>query len=348
MPVRVGIFGYGTIGKRVADAVLKFSDEFELVGVVKPTPDYEAEIAVSKGIKVYTYSDKLKDFEKLGIPVAGTAEELLDKVDVVIDATPGKVGKEMKEKYYAPRGKPAIFQGGEKADVADVSFNALANYDRAVGAKYIRVVSCNTTGICRLLASFLLHGLKIRKVRVYLVRRGADPKEHKRGPINDVVPDPVTVPSHHGPDVKTVIPEINIVTMAVAVPVTLMHLHMVNIEFETNVTREDIIRMLEETPRIMLVPTGKRMDSIAQLIEWARDIGRYRNDIMENCIFEGSITVVDGNDVYLSMAIHQESIVIPENIDALRAMFKLADKWTSIEKTDKVLGLITSGKKYKF
>ena len=48
------------------------------------------------------------------------------------------------------------------------------------------------------------------------------------------------------------------------------------------------------------------------------------------------------------MAIHQESIVIPENIDAIRAMFNLADKWTSIEKTDKALGLITSGKRYKF
>ncbi len=347
MPIKVGVVGYGTIGKRVADAVVKFPDEFELVGVLKPTPDYEAEIAVKKGYKVYTYPEKVKDFEKLGIQLSGTIDELLDKVDVVIDTTPAKVGKDMKEKYYLPKNKPAIFQGGEKADIADVSFNALANYDKAIGAKYIRVVSCNTTGICRILASLLLHGYKIRKVRVYLVRRGADPKEHKRGPINDVVPDPVTVPSHHGPDVKTVIPEINIVTMAVAVPVTLMHLHMLNIEFEHSITREDIVRALEETPRIMLVPGGRRLDSIAHLIEWARDLGRYRNDIMENCIFENSISVVDGNDLYMMMAIHQESIVIPENIDALRAMFKLADKWTSIEKTDKVLGVITEGKKYK-
>ncbi len=348
MPIKVGVIGYGTIGKRVADSISKFPDEFELVGILKPTPDYEAEIAIRKGYKVYTYPEKVKDFEKLGIPISGTIDELLEKIDVAIDTTPAKVGKEMKEKYYLPKNKPAIFQGGEKADVADVSFNALANYDKAIGARYVRVVSCNTTGICRLLSSFILHGYKIRKVRVYLVRRGADPKEHKRGPINDVVPDPVTVPSHHGPDVKTVIPEINIVTMAVAVPVTIMHLHMVNIEFEHQITREDVIKALEETPRIMLVPSGRRLDSIAHLIEWARDIGRYRNDIMENCIFEGSISVVDGHDLYLMMAIHQESIVIPENIDALRAMFKLADKWTSIEKTDKVLGIVTEGKKYKF
>ncbi len=348
MPIRVGVFGYGTIGKRVTDAILKFSDEFELVGVVKPTPDFEAEIAVSKGVRLYTYPEKVNDFEKAGIPVAGTVEELLDKIDLAIDATPGKVGKEMKSKYYQPRNKPAIFQGGEKADVADVSFNALANYDSAKGVKYVRVVSCNTTGICRLLSALRLHGLKIRRARVFLVRRGADPKEHKRGPINDVVPDPVTVPSHHGPDVKTVMPDIDIVTMAVAVPVTIMHMHLVNIELEQNVTRQDVLKMLEETPRIMLVPGGKRMDSLAQLIEWARDVGRYRNDIMENCIFEDSVTVYDGRELYLMMAIHQESIVIPENIDAIRAMFNLADKWTSIERTDKTLGLITSGKRYKF
>ncbi len=348
MPIRVGVVGYGTIGKRIADAVVKFPDEFELVGVAKTSPDYEAEIAVRKGYKVYTYPEKLKDFEKLGIPVAGTIEELVEKVDVVLDATPAKVGKEMKEKYYLPKNKPAIFQGGEKAETVDVSFSSLANYDKAIGAKYIRVVSCNTTGLCRLLSAFLLHGLRIRRVRVCLVRRGADPKEHKRGPINDVVPDPVTIPSHHGPDVRTVIPDIDIITMAVAVPVTIMHMHMVNIELENTVTRDDVIRILSETPRIMLVPYGKRMDSLAHIIEWARDIGRYRNDVMENCIFEGSVTVIDGREIYLMMGIHQESIVIPENIDAIRAMFKLADKWTSIEKTDKVLGLITENKKYSF
>ncbi len=346
MPIRIGVFGYGTIGKRIADAILKFSDEFELVGVLKPTPDYEADIAVRKGLKVYTYPERVNDFEKAGIPVAGTVDELLERIDLAIDATPAKVGKEMKVKYYQPRGRPAVFQGGEKADVADVSFSALANYESARGVRYVRVVSCNTTGICRLLSALKLHGLKIRRARIFLVRRGADPKEHKRGPINDIVPDPVTVPSHHGPDVKTVIPDVDIVTMAVAVPVTIMHMHLVNIELEETVTRQDVIRILEETPRIMLVPEGRRMDSLAQLIEWARDVGRYRGDIMENCIFEGSLTVYDGREIYLMMGIHQESIVIPENIDAVRAMFNLADKWTSIERTDKGLGLITSGKRY--
>jgi glyceraldehyde-3-phosphate dehydrogenase (NAD(P)) len=38
--------------------------------------------------------------------------------------------------------------------------------------------------------------------------------------------------------------------------------------------------------------------------------------------------------------VHQEAIVVPENIDAIRAMFELErDKFKSIEKTNKSLGI---------
>jgi len=38
--------------------------------------------------------------------------------------------------------------------------------------------------------------------------------------------------------------------------------------------------------------------------------------------------------------------VAPENVDAIRAVGKLSDKWSSIEKTDKALGIVTHGKRY--
>lgn len=273
MVVKVGIMGYGTIGKRVADAIMRM-DDMELVGVIKQTPDYESEVAVSKGIRLYTYEDRVSKFEKVGVKVAGTVNDLIKYVDVVIDATPDGVGAENKGKIYEPMGLRAIFQGGEEADVAEVSFNALANYDMAVGKRFIRVVSCNTTALSRLISAFLIHGYRIRRVRAYLIRRGADPREFKKGPINDVVFNPATVPSHHGPDVQTVIPTIDIVTMAVAVPTTMMHLHMVNIEFDGQVSKGEVVKVLEETPRILLFNVSSRkFESLAQIIEWARDVG---------------------------------------------------------------------------
>ncbi len=44
--------------------------------------------------------------------------------------------------------------------------------------------------------------------------------------------------------------------------------------------------------------------------------------------------------LYYYQAIHQEADVVPENVDAIRAMFELeTDKMKSIEKTDRSLGI---------
>jgi len=338
--MKIGVIGYGTIGKRVAAALLKMSD-MELVGVAKTTPDYEALLAAQRGLAVYSVPGKEAAFRDAGIPIKGSMIDLVRESNIIIDATPDGVGEENKAKYYMD--KRAIFQGGEEASVAEVSFNALANYENAIGKKYIRVVSCNTTALSRLLAALSLTGHNIRKVRAFLVRRGADPRELKKGPINDVVPNPVTIPSHHGPDVKTVIP-VNITTVAVAVPVTIMHLHMVNVEFDESPRKDDVINSLMSTPRISVLYAKMGFQSLAQVIEYARDLGRERGDFMENAVFGDSISI-EGNEVYLMQGVHQESIVVPENIDAVRAMMGVP-KWESIMATDKALGLYSSDKKY--
>lgn len=342
--MRVGIVGYGTIGKRIADAVAA-QDDMQVAGVLKVTPDYEALVALAKGFKVYTLPDKIEKFKKAGIEPAGTIEDLIKVSDVIVDASPDDVGAENKAKYYSKFDKPVIFQGGEEADVAEVSFNALANYDEARGKRYVRVVSCNTTGITRVLSSLILNGIGVRKARIFIARRGADPKEHKKGPINDVVPNPAAVPSHHGPDVQTVLKNIDIVTMAVAVPVTIMHMHMAYLELEGAYSRDAVLETFAKTPRIFLAEVETGFQSLAQIIEYARDLGRPRGDFPEVAIFRDSVTV-RGNELYLMYGVHQESVVVPENVDAIRAVKGLADKWESIRKTDKSLGLISHGKIY--
>ena len=49
--IKVGINGYGTIGKRVATAVAA-QDDMELVGVTKTRPNFEALNAVRKGYDI--------------------------------------------------------------------------------------------------------------------------------------------------------------------------------------------------------------------------------------------------------------------------------------------------------
>ncbi len=335
--VRVAVNGFGTIGKRVAEAVMRQPD-MELVGVSKTRPDYAALIASRVyGYPLYVPAGKEEEFEKAGIRVAGTIEEMVEKADIVVDATPGGKGAEYK-KLYVEKGKPAIFQGGEKADVADVSFSTLCNYTEALGKKYIRVVSCNTTGLLRAICT-LRRNFGVKSVRATIVRRAADPKEVKRGPVNAIVPDPARLPSHHGVDVKTVVPDLDIVTAAVVVPTTLMHVHVVYARLGRSATREEVIRIFEEAPRIILVDASLGLKSTADIVEAARDLGRKRYDIPELVIWRDSITV-NGDEVAWIQAVHQESIVVPENIDAIRAVFRLAEKpEDTIRVTDETLGL---------
>ncbi len=337
MRVRVAINGFGTIGKRVADAVTRQPD-MELVGVTKTRPSFEARRASAKHYPLYVAGNGDRAaFDAAGLKVEGTVDDLLQKVDVVVDAAPDKVGRENRARYTAA-GVRAIFQGGEKSDVAEASFNALGNYETGRGKRSLRVVSCNTTGIARAAAVLRSHW-GVDHWEVTLVRRAADPAESKRGPLNGIVPT-MQLPSHHGPDVKTIFPDLEIATTAVVVPTTLMHVHVNHARLHT-APRDgaEVLATFRESPRFLLFAPWEHVDGTPQVMEFARDRGIGFNDVMENVLWEEGLRL-DGRDLYFFQAIHQESVVVPENIDAIRAMFDLApDGKTSMEMTDRALGL---------
>jgi glyceraldehyde-3-phosphate dehydrogenase (NAD(P)) len=333
---QVGVNGYGTIGKRVADAVVAQPD-MELVGVAKTRPNFEAATAVRKGYPLYTaVPERIDRFAEEGLDLAGEVDDLVDAADVIVDCTPSGVGAE-NASIYADHDTPAVFQGGEDADVAEVSFNARANFSEAVGADSARVVSCNTTGLSRILAP-LSEAFGVAKARVTLVRRGGDPGQTGRGPIDDILPDPVTIPSHHGPDVNTIFPDLDIDTLGMKVPATLMHTHSVNVTLESDADADDVRALFADETRLFRIPTGADIDGAGKLKEFAHDAGRPRGDLWENCIWDESITV-EGRDCYLFQAIHQESDVVPENVDAIRALRGDADAAESMATTEDAMGV---------
>jgi len=334
--IRVAINGYGTIGKRVADAV-NAQPDMEVVGVSKTKPSAEAYIAAKKGYPLYIADISKKEvFTKAEIEVAGSVGDMIDNADVVVDATPGGIGASNRE-MYEKAGVKAIWQGGEDHNVAGFSFNSSCNYNDAIGRQFVRVVSCNTTGLCRVIKAMDdLFG--VRKVRATMVRRGSDPGEVKKGPVDAVVLNPVTIPSHHGPDVLTVIPDIDIVTLAMIVPTTFMHMHVIQMDLESGGKKEDILKAFGDHPRIGLVKGSTGIKSTAELKEYASDLGRPRADLWENCIFEDSIAVI-GSEFYCFQAIHQEADVVVENVDAIRAMTEIVkDPAESIRITNSSLG----------
>ena len=331
--VDVAVNGYGTIGKRVADAVV-LQDDMDLVGVAKTKPNFEARNAVENGYPLYAaVEERADEFAEAGIDIAGGVEGMLEAADVVVDACPSGVG-EQNASMYDNHDVKAIFQGGEDDAVAERSFNSSANYGDCVGASSVRVVSCNTTGLLR-----ILHPLErdhgIGKVRATLVRRGGDPAQHGRGPINDILPNPVTIPSHHGPDVRTVM-DVDITTTGFKVPATLMHVHSLNVE--TDASYDEVIDTLEDESRVRFVEPEDGVSSTAEVKEMMLDAGRPRGDAWENMVWRDSVTVEDG-ELYLFQAIHQESDVVPENVDAVRALAGTADRDESVTKTNETMGI---------
>ncbi|MFC1769140.1 type II glyceraldehyde-3-phosphate dehydrogenase [Nanoarchaeota archaeon] len=332
--IKVGIFGYGTIGKRVADAVL-LQDDMELAGVTGNSYNYRIEAANEKKLPIFKAGEG-DELESNGISCQGNVQDFLNACDIVVDCTPKKIGMEHKEKYYIPNKKKAIFQGGEKPTVGDISFVAQCNYKDAINKDYIRVVSCNTTGLCRALQTVdQLCGVDM--VHATMIRRGADPWDIRHGPINAIVPV-LEMPSHHGPDVNTVLPNIKIFTTAISVSTTLMHAHSVHVNLKKEPDIDELIESLKNTTRIRIVRNAEKVRSTAEIMELAKDLGRPRGDMPELSLWQEAIGNV-GKNLFYVQAVHQESIVVPENIDAIRAAMGFEDAQVSIDKTNKTLNV---------
>ena len=161
MVVKVAINGYGTIGKRVADAV-DAQDDMEIVGVTKTRPSFGCDLAVRKGYPLYcTYDseDKIAAFGPAGYDCKGGLSDLLSIADIVVDCSPGKVGAQNKD-IYEKAGVRWIFQGGEKHAMTGMSYTSSGNHLENMNVRGTRVVSCNTTGLSRTLVP-LLHALSL-------------------------------------------------------------------------------------------------------------------------------------------------------------------------------------------
>ena len=334
--IKVAINGFGTIGKRVADAI-DAQEDMEVSGVTKTGPSFGCELAIKKGFPLYcTFDDKdmIEQFSKQGYPCSGGLSALLAISDVVVDCAPGKLGAENIEKYQSA-GIKYIFQGGEKHELTGLSYSSSANHMENMNAKGSRVVSCNTTGLSRTLVPLFEHCGSL-KVECTMIRRAADPGDSGKGPINAIKPV-LKVPSHHGPDVMTVKPEIEINSLAVAVPTTIMHVHSIvaSLPAEHGLTTESIIQMWADTPRVIIMNGAEdRIPTTAEVMEMARDIGRKWGDLHEIFIWEDGVKLV-GDHLYYFQAIHQESDVIPENVDCIRALMGVEEDWRkTVAKTD--------------
>lgn len=335
--IRVGVNGYGVIGKRVADAV-RLQPDMELVGVSDVVSDYRVKAAAVLGLPIFAaLPEKREEMEAAGLPVGGTLHDLLGQVQVVVDCTPKGVGAKNLE-HYLEHGVRAVLQGGEKHDLTGHSFVAQVNYATALGREATRVVSCNTTGTVRTLVALRDAGL-LKKARGVLVRRATDPWESDHsGIMNTVVPER-HIPSHQGPDAQTVAPDLDVVTIAAKAAHTQTHNHYWIVELTREASREQVLEAFRASPRIAFIRMADGVVALNSTIELMKDLGRPRGDMWEVALWEDVLTV-NGRELYYTYQVYNEAIVVPENIDAIRALAGAVEEAAeSIRITDQALGM---------
>lgn len=324
--VKVAVNGFGSIGKRVAEAVQKH-ERLELVGVAKYTPDNDVKLANLMGINVFT-SNK-ENFAD--IDVAGTLDDMIQQSSIVVDASPEGRGAKNKQDIYVPNKKAAVFQGGEDGSVAEMSFNSRSNFDDAKHKDYIRIVSCNTTSYCRILKP-LSERYKVDSVEAFLIRRGSDPADSKGSQLNSVE---WKAKSHHAHDINTIL-NMSINSIAFKVPHTLFHVNSALVRFAGEAPKkEDVSELFRKESRVAVL---EKASNSAQVMEAARDLNLKRYDTFVVSLLLNTFTS-HKNEMFISFLVPQESIVIPENIDAIIARSGLMDRNESIRYTDQILGI---------
>ncbi|ETW10722.1 glyceraldehyde-3-phosphate dehydrogenase [Roseivivax marinus] len=239
---------------------------------------------------------------------------------------------------YRDKGIRFIVHGGEKHSVTGHSFVAEANYETALGRDSTRVVSCNTTSIVRTLSALKRSGL-LGSARGTLLRRATDPWEsHLGGIMNTLVPEP-EIPSHQGPDAQSVDPDLDVITMAVKVPQTLAHLHYWSVRMPRKASKDEVLDAFCASSRIALIRMSDGLGAINAVKEMMADLGRPNDSLYEVALWEDMLRV-EGDELFYAYMVDNQAIVIPETIDAIRALTQAEpDGAASIARTNAALGV---------
>jgi glyceraldehyde-3-phosphate dehydrogenase (NAD(P)) len=335
--VTVGVAGFGVIGQRLADGVAA-QEDMELVGVADIAPTLAVRALVERGMPYPLFAampEGASRLEEAGIPVSGQFDDLLGSVDIMLDSAPGGIGAKNKE-LYLKHGLKAVFQGGEAGDVADVFFHGYANYDKGIGVDYLKLTSCNTTGLIRAV-DCLDRMVGIEKVAITIIRRVADPGDTHRGLVDLLLMEPI--PNHQAVDLMHIMPHVEATGLLVHTPVTHGHIITLVATPRKATTKEEIVAAFRDHPRIRLVKIEDGFNSNTALFNYGRMLGKPRGDLYEIAVFEETIGF-SGDDIMFAINIPQESVVVPETMDAIRAAIPMQkDNTEAVGLTNKYLGM---------
>ncbi len=262
------VIGTGTIGEPLIGLLCAFKAQLGIDEVLfhKRTPLLTDRSKVTdllgRGARLVTDTDRVKGFEELGIKPEMVTEEAMAAARVVVDCTPS--GNKMKEMWYSKYEDSTdlfIAQGSESGFGKPYARGINDEVLEVGKDKYLQVVSCNTHNLSVLINLFGLGDEgpeNLEEGRFVCMRRA-----------NDISQDDKFVPSpqvgghkdprfgtHHALDAwrlyqtKGEAYDLNLFSSALKVNSQLMHVIHYNLKVKKPVTRDELVRRVEENDRV--------------------------------------------------------------------------------------------------
>lgn len=350
MKLNVGFIGFdGTESKRAIPAIHQVKEAEGIEGdlnVLLRTPHARAKSMLDKFTRICDVRAFLTDekdragWEKVGIRIEGRNDDFFEESDLIVVGTPEGQELPYVEESIA-HDCNAVLMGGAhrgeilnglnekkveipekiKDDLGREFFFGLENYERFQKAapKLVQCTSCNTTALCR--AVLAAKPLGLRAVLGNLDRRSGDPHN-----IVKVSPNAIQFGNgvgHQGKDAGTVFKDVKFSVRASKVPITMPHVHQLNLVFEGEQKPEMLLDRLSNTRRVVVVPyddAGRKHDWTSEILEaFISGFERPISPEIFELLFSDAIipfTLGDYTIMQTVMLVEQMSLPVPNYAEA--------------------------------
>jgi glyceraldehyde-3-phosphate dehydrogenase (NAD(P)) len=373
MKLNVGFVGFdGTESKRAIPAIHQVKEAEGIEGdlnVLLRTPHARAKSMLSKftrlcNVRAFLTDEKDRaDWERVGASIVGGNDDFFEESDLIVVGTPEGQELPYVEASIAHDCSTALMGGAHRGEIlngldekgVEISdkiredlgrefFFGLENYERFQKAapKLVQCTSCNTTALCR--AVLAAKPLGLRAVLGNLDRRSGDPHN-----IVKVSPNAVQFGSgvgHQGKDAGTVFKDVLFSVRASKVPITVPHVHQLNLVFEGEQKPEVLLESLSNTRRVVVVPyddAGRKHDWTSEILEaFVSAFERPISPEIFELLFSDAIipfTLGDYTIMQTVMFVEQMSLPVPNYAEAYLLFCGFpADKVHS--SVDRALGVV--------
>ncbi len=306
----IHVVGTGTIGEPLIGLLLHLQQDLSVDEITfhKHSPRVEDRPKIKslmrRGAKLAAESDRMADFEKIGLQPTYTRAEALEQASVVVECTTDGLALRHKDDWYAnlPQTKGFIAQGSEfgfgKMYAYGINDKTLSSGDD----RFLQVVSCNTHNLAVLIDTLALRGEtndNLVEGRFVCMRRASDiSQEESFIPAPDVGKHKDSqFGTHHARDAwhlfQTLGHDLNLFSSAIKLNTQYMHSIWFNLRVKQAVTRDDILEKLQANPYVAL--TAKTMSS--PIFSFGRDHGYFGRLLNQTVVSEPTVTVRDGHEI---------------------------------------------------